>query len=365
MPKCWQLYFKKTEMKNISIFRTLTLLGAFCIIPNCSTNNAFYIDGVILGDYDGYLYLNYDNRKDSSLVVNNKFQFKGITSSDITYTAYFSTNRTSAMNENFFIENENIEIQIQIENKKISQTELDWIIVNSISGTKTSLIQKNYKNFTLKHKKDKDWRIKNYRKVDEIISKNPKSQYSEELLSSLVVSDSIIDSQELQKIYRKLDLSSQDPLSMRYLKRLIFPNDTTKIGKPIIDFELPDINNNLISTKQYRGSVLFIDFWATWCAPCKKEFPKILSISNDFKNKKFKVLGVSLDKNKENWIQFLKNNQLKWENIIDKTAFDGNIAQDYDITYVPSNVLVDKKGIVLATNLKSEELRVKLEKLFD
>jgi len=87
-------------------------------------------------------------------LFNNKFHFEGKSSDEVVFSTYFSTKRTSAMNKIFFIENENIIMDITIENKKINDTEFDWIIINSISGTKTSLIEKEYEDFIIKHQKD-------------------------------------------------------------------------------------------------------------------------------------------------------------------------------------------------------------------
>lgn len=350
-------------MKNPFI-RIFVFLVLTTTLFSCSPNEGFKIDGVIHGGYKGYLYLNYNNIKDSCLVTNNKFHFEGKTSDEIVYSSRFSTNRISAMDKNFFMENKNIQMDIRIENKKIRTTELDWIIINSISGTKTSLIEKDYENFKVSHQKDEDWQVKHYKKIEDIVTKYPKNQYSGKLLSELTL-DSIADIQGLQNIYKKLDLRSQNPITVKLLKRDIFPHESSRKGKPMMNFELLNEKGLAINTKQYRGSVLFVDFWASWCVPCRKTFPKIISISKTFESKNFKILGVSLDEKRDNWIKAIKKDKLLWDNVIDSTSFNGKIATEYGIFQIPSNFLINEDGVIIAINLDPEELKNKLDELLN
>src|SRR5690606_36311153 len=106
---------------------------------------------------------------------------------------------------------------------------------------------------------------------------------------------------------------------MRSIKRIIYPQESLKIGSKIMDFELMDIEGVKTSILDYRGSLLFIDFWASWCAPCIKEFPKILDIHKAFEDESFKILGVALEENRANWLKAVNKNQLLWKNVIDTT----------------------------------------------
>src|SRR5690606_12765624 len=206
-------------------------------------------------------------------------------------------------------------INLTIEDRKIRTTELDWIIINNVSGTKTSILQKEYQNFQETHQNDSDWLKKHYKKVDEIVSNNPKNQYSGELVGNLISSDTLTDIKELQKIYKKLDLESQDPIMKINLKGLLYPEDTIKIGKSVMDFELSNTTGKKIKISDMKGSIVLIDFWASWCVPCRKEFPKIKKINEEFESKNFKILGVSLDENKNSWLKIIKEDNLLWENV--------------------------------------------------
>ena len=295
------------------------------------------------------------------MVVNNKFHFEGKTSSEIVYEAYFSTNRTAAMDKNFFIENENINVEITIVNRKINTTEFDWIIIDAVSGTKTSLIDKDYEEFKLRHENDSDWQSKNYRKIDEIVTQNPKSQYALELFET-IVSDSVVDIKALQDIYKKVDVKSQDQNSIIKIEKVLYPQRSDKIGKPMMDFELPNEKLEIINTKQYRGSILLVDFWASWCGPCRREIPKIAKVYEKYKHRNFKILSVSIDDDKQKWLQALAKEKMQWDNVLEQNQLKSKIVKEYEVTSIPSTYLIDENGIVIANNPSIEEIENYLDK---
>lgn len=343
-------------MINIKIIIRIYFFLFLPITTYCKSSQDFFvIDGVIHGDYKGYLYLNYNNKRDSCLIEKNRFHFKGKTSDEIIYAAYFSTKGVAAMEKNFFLENKNILMEIDIINKKIGETELDWIVINKITGTRTSLIEKDFEDFINKYQNDKDWLLKKYLKVGEIITENPKNQFSGELLQSVSL-DSLVDLKRLEIIYNKLDIASQNPSTIISLKQKIYPAKSLKIGKQMLDFELPNDKGKLINTSEYRGSILFVDFWASWCAPCRKQIPEIKLIHEKFKHKKFKILSISIDKVKEKWIIALKKEKMEWDNVLDIRAFDSPIALEYEINSIPNTFLIDENGVIIANNPSIEEI---------
>jgi peroxiredoxin len=337
------------------------------LISACEPNEGFKINGVLHGDYEGYLYLNYGQFRDSSLVQNGKFSFEGKIPNDVVYSTYFSTQRTSAMNKNFYLENKDIQMDISIEERKINDYPIDWFTINEISGTETSLIEKDYDSFKENHQHDSDWRNKNYRKIDEIVTKYPRSQYAGELVSP-AASDSLLDTLMLQRIFIKLDSTAQDSDMMKRIRRIIYPSRSQKIGKTMMDFELLNEVGKSVNTEQYRGSVLLIDFWASWCKPCIAQFPEMKKIYLEYSDKNFKILSVSIDRNKALWESALKKEQLPWDNVWDSNSYPSKIQEAYDVHYIPSTYLVDEQSTVVAFNPSFEKLeaflseKIKLEK---
>jgi len=172
----------------------------------------------------------------------------------------------------------------------------------------------------------------------------------------------LVDIQRIQGVYEKLDLTSQSPVTIMYIKRKIYSIESLKIGKPMIDFELPNEKGNSINTRQYRGSILLIDFWASWCAPCRKQIPKITEVYEKFKNRNFKILSVSIDNDKSKWLIALEKEKNQWDNVLENKEFSSEIANEYEIISIPNTFLIDENGIIIANNPTMQELEDYLSK---
>lgn len=344
-------------MKYIQIL----LFAIVAISCKKSSLNEFTLDVKVNGDYKGYLYLYYDNeKKDSSIISNGRAFFTGTVSYPT--SASYGTNYISLNDKNFYIENEEIKSEITISKKQIKEYNIDWITINKISGTKTAVIEKDFEDFKQSFSSDKDWQNLLFDKLEKIINQYPKHRYSGDLLSEFS-NDTILNKEQIGQLYNKLNVEFQDPYSIKRIVFKAFPKYKIKAGDPIYDFILPDKENDLIDTKNFRGQLLFIDFWASWCKPCRAQFPELTSINNDFKEKGLTILGVSLDVKKDNWLKAMEMEKSKWKNVFDKEGFSGNLASKYGIFAIPYNVLVDEKGEVIANNIELKQLRRVLDSL--
>jgi len=132
------------------------------------------------------------------------------------------------------------------------------------------------------------------------------------------------------------------------------------VNKQAPNLTMNDINGKPVSISDFKGKYVLIDFWASWCGPCRKENPNVVAAYNKYKDKNFTILGVSLDQDKDSWVQAIKNDNLAWAQMSDLKQWQSAAVSTYNIEGIPFNVLIDPTGKVIAQELRGPALEQKL-----
>jgi peroxiredoxin len=139
-------------------------------------------------------------------------------------------------------------------------------------------------------------------------------------------------------------------------------SQTDWVGKQVPDFSLPDVNGHPISLASFRGKYVLVDFWASWCGPCRAENPNVVKVHNEFRNKKnFAILGVSLDKDRSEWQKAIQDDGLDWKQISDLKYWNSKAVSTFQFEGIPFNLLIDPQGKVIASALRGDDLENKLK----
>jgi peroxiredoxin len=139
------------------------------------------------------------------------------------------------------------------------------------------------------------------------------------------------------------------------------------VGKQAPEISLPDTDGKEVTLSSFRGKYVLVDFWASWCGPCRRENPNVVDAFNKFRGKNFTILGVSLDRpgQKDNWLRAIKDDNLTWTHISDLKFWQSEVVPLYNVQSIPFNVLVDPQGKVIAENLRGDALGQTLQQLLN
>jgi len=324
-----------------STYKTLLLVIATFGLLSFSQPTYYRIHGKINVDGETVYLKGLRNKMfyniDSTKIVNGEFVFTGSVQHPNLYGLSLKKEDTNPYY--IFVENSRIQVEIDTTDKKSA----------NITGSAANDFYVLYHN-------------KKGLKIDSLIKANPASSVVAYLFYREFATD--MSGSEIEAHLALFDPSLNDLSYIKELKAAAVIKKNVDVGNPAPDFTCTTPDGKNVRLSDYFGHYLLLDFWASWCGPCRRENPNVLKAYNKYKSQGFSVFGVSLDRNKEAWMNALAKDSLTWVNVSDLKFWDSVPAKLYNIVKIPSNVLIDPSGKIAARNLRGEDLMKKLVEIY-
>jgi peroxiredoxin len=208
-------------------------------------------------------------------------------------------------------------------------------------------------------------RINRIEYLKSFISKN-----AGQIVAAMMVNNNLGQYTAVEELELFVNQYDERTTNSTWVKKLTERVDILKrieIGQTFIDIKLSDTDDNELSISDFVGkdNYVLIDFWASWCAPCRVANPTMVKIYNKFKNKGFEIIGISFDRDKTEWTEAIEADKLSWRHVIDTDGFKGDAARLYAINLIRNTVLLDPQGVIIARGLRGDALEEKLSAIFD
>lgn len=197
--------------------------------------------------------------------------------------------------------------------------------------------------------------------VKAFIDNNPTSFASLAALQSL---NPDVDFAYFQKVITNLDGKANGNEIYDLLKQQVSQLSALAPGTMAPEINLPQPNGDMLSLSSLRGKYVLIDFWASWCGPCRRENPNVKKVYDKYHSKGFEILGVALDKTQAAWVTAIEQDQLNWKHVSDLKYWQSSVVPAYQVQAIPLTFLIDKEGKIIAKNLRGQALEDKLEEIF-
>jgi peroxiredoxin len=374
-------YLHVKEIKKMKILITaITLLCATALMAQAD-GQPYTISGVFAKVKSGKIFLTvYDGdqpKKDSANIVNGRFIFKGNLSKPSMAILYMPSRKNDWLQ--FYADPGVMMISGPGDSLKIlkvtgSKTTDDD---RKLSGMLKPINEWESRNYEVYKKADAAKNQKVLDSLDELdepimlerrkLVKDFVEHNTASMRSAIAIEENYgyyAEASDVEPLYNILSEKVKQSPSGQSVKKMLDVYKTIAVGMVAPDIKQPGTDGKDISLSSLKGKYVLVDFWASWCGPCRKENPNIVKAYNQYKDKGFEILGVSYDNKKDRWEGAIKKDGLAWPQVSDLKGWQNATAEIYHIKAIPSNLLVDKEGRIVAKNLLGKKLYSKLAEIF-
>ncbi len=275
---------------------------------------------------------------DSSEIKNGKFTFKGEIESPYIHTIFVNG---KANKIHFFLENSDIEISADFNDLEHAK----------ITGSREDSLFRSYKTDDIFDRE----------KGMEIMLKYPDYSFAAfTAYYQFQIYNINIDTLDI--IMNSFSSHIKETVYFKHLDKLYNTLKRVAVSQPAPVFEIPDTEGNMVSLNDFKGKYILIDFWASWCAPCRESNPQLVKVYDIFNKRNFTIIGISIDKDRDRWLKAIESDQLPWTNLSNLNGWD-EVSTIYGVKAVPQNFLIDPNGIIIDKNINTDIMIDKLNNI--
>ncbi|WP_025006812.1 TlpA disulfide reductase family protein [Marinilabilia salmonicolor] len=358
------------------------LLTGLVVLASCGKTDQYKVSGTVEGVTEGQAVLQKIEAQgpaaiDTAEIIDGTFTFTGSVEHPELHLIYVDDNQVPVA---FFLENANITINADVEN--MQDAEVTGSDINAKFKEFNDGVPSNDRAQSLQQEFMAARQSGDQEKMQELAAEyqgimQEQQQYYHDFV--MANTDNVVGAflamnmagsmelNELEELVTSLQESNAGHPYVLELEKMLEPmkkqkaaETTIQAGNAAPEFTLADIDGNQVSLADFQGKYVFLDFWASWCSPCRKESPNMVKAYEEFGGENFEIVGVSLDKTAEPWLKAVEEDNMTWTLLHDP---QGDVANTYGVQSIPFTLLLDKEGNIIEKNLRGEQLQNKLKEL--